>query len=60
MSEEGMCRVAHAMEEAAVRAERAADRIEQATLKLTYMLEDGYGSNALKLIELLEKVQVPE
>lgn len=45
------------LEEASKDAYRAADRIEEATRKLRELFEDGYGGNALKLIELLENMK---
>jgi len=42
------------MEAAAQQADRAADRMEAAAQRIAFLLEDGYGGNGLKLIELLE------
>lgn len=47
-------RAARRLEEATCSASRAADRMEAVAQRLAYMLEDGYGGNALRLIELLE------
>ena len=58
ISDEYMMKAAHRMEAAAEQATKAADRMEESVRKLSYMLEDGYGGNALKLIELLENVEV--
>lgn len=44
----------HRMEEAASRMDRAADRMESAAQRIAFLLEDGYGGNGLRLIELLE------
>lgn len=60
INEEQMWKAAHHMSEAAETAKRAADRIEEAVSRLAHMLEDGYGGNALRLIELLEKQQEQE
>jgi hypothetical protein len=46
------------MRDAANSSNLAADRIEQAVQRLGLMLEDGYGGNALKLIELLENAEI--
>ena len=56
--------------EAADRAHRAADRIEEATQRLAHMFEPGYGGATLRLLELLDaedgarlvqaKAEVPE
>ena len=54
MNDDQMWKVAHCMSEAADKASRAADRMEEAMRRLACMLEDGYGGNALRLIELLE------
>lgn len=59
MNEEQMWKAAHRMSEAADKAERAADRMEAATQRIAHMLEDGYGGNGLRLIELLEKHNEP-
>jgi len=52
---EGMHSAARRMENAADSAQRSADRIEQAVNQLKILLDDGYGNNACKLIELLSK-----
>ena len=59
LTDEGLSRTTARMTEAADRMERAADRIEAATHRLALMLEDGYGGNGLKLIELLESTTTP-
>ena len=51
-------RITHQIKESAEKAERAADRMEAAAQRMAVMLEDGYGGNALKLIELLERAEV--
>lgn len=56
---EEMSRAASRMESAAQDAYRAADRIEEATRKLQVLLEDGYGGNACRLIELLQDLKLP-
>jgi len=45
----------HRMESAAKKMSHSADRIENAVYKMTTLLADGYGNNASRLIELLEK-----
>ena len=49
-----MWRAVHRMEAAADRLSQAADRAEEAARRIAHMLEDGYGGNGLRLIELLE------
>jgi len=44
------------MQDAAERMSAAADRMEVAVQRFATMVEDGYGGNVPKLIELLEKV----
>ena len=56
---EEMMRAACIYRDAADKMEKAAERIEEAQRRLSIMLEDGYGSNALKLIELLERLPEP-
>jgi len=58
MNDESMWRAVHAMNDAAEKANRAANRIEEATQQLRVLFEDGYGGNALKLIELLDDGKV--
>jgi len=55
LTDEGLARSAGRMQDAAERMERAADRMEQAVQRLAGMVEDGYGGNVPKLIELLER-----
>lgn len=55
MSDESMWRAVHRMEAAAEQVRREADRIEEAVRRFAVLLEDGYGGNGLRLIELLEK-----
>lgn len=55
MSDEYMLKAAARMQDAAQTASAAADRMEQAVHRLACLLEDGYGGNGLRLIELLEK-----
>lgn len=43
------------MESAAERAQDAANRMEESARRIAFLLEDGYGGNGLRLIELLEK-----
>ena len=44
----------HRLEAAAQRMSDAAQQMEQAAQRIAYLLEDGYGGNGLRLIELLE------
>jgi hypothetical protein len=57
ISDEYMMKAAYRMESAAERAERAADRMEESERRMKMLFEDGYGSNALKLIELLTEME---
>ena len=43
----------HRIEEAADKASRAAETMENAAQRIAILLEDGYGGNGLRLIELL-------
>lgn len=45
----------HAMQAAADKISRAAQQMEDAANRIAFLLEDGYGGNGLRLIELLEK-----
>lgn len=54
MSDESMWKAVHRMEAAVDRLNQAADRAEEAARRLAHLLEDGYGGNGLRLIELLE------
>lgn len=60
VNEEAMRHAARQMESAAETANRAANRIEDAVQQLRVLFEDGYGGNALRLIELLEAQQVKD
>jgi len=44
----------HRMEDAADKMSQSADRMESAAQRIAALLEDGYGGNGLRLIELLE------
>ncbi len=57
LTDEGLAQTAGRMQEAADRMQQAAERMEAAAHRIALMLEDGYGGNGLKLIELLEKDQ---
>ena len=48
------------MESAADKMSQAADRMEHVTQQLTFLLADGYGNNACRLIELLEKQEAAQ
>lgn len=50
----------HRLEEAAQMMSSAADRMESAAQRIANLLEDGYGGNGLRLIELLENAKVEE
>ena len=57
LSNEELAKAAARMEQAADKAAQAAERVEAAAHRIALLLEDGYGGNGLKLIELLEKAQ---
>lgn len=59
ITDEGMARAAARMQEAADRMASAADRVETAVQRLAVMIEEGYGGNVPKLIELLEHPRAP-
>jgi hypothetical protein len=42
------------MEESAETARRAAESMSESVQRMSFMFEDGYGGNAIKLIELME------
>lgn len=50
----------HRIEESASKMAQAADRIEYAAQRIAVLLEDGYGGNGLRLIELLETANIKE
>jgi hypothetical protein len=58
MDNEQAWRAARYLSDAADRATRAADRLEEVCHKLTHLFEDGYGGNALRLIELMESKSI--
>ena len=60
MSDESMWKAVHRMEAAADQMARAAEQAEEAVRRLAHLLEDGYGGNGLRLIELLEAAQTEE
>jgi len=60
LDESNLWSIAHKIKESADKAERAAERMEAAAQRMAVMLEDGYGGNALKLIELLERAEQPK
>ncbi len=47
----------HRMEAAAEKASQAAQTMEHAAQRIAFMLEDGYGGNGLRLIELLANAE---
>lgn len=59
-TDEGQLRAAVIMRDAAEKAASAADRIETAVHRLGVMIEDGYGGNVPRLIELLERMESKE
>jgi hypothetical protein len=60
MSAEDAWKAARMLQDAADKAERAAYGVDSAVHDLKVMFEDGYGGNALRLIELLEKLELQE
>jgi coenzyme F420-reducing hydrogenase alpha subunit len=58
IDEESLRRIANRMEEAAETARRAAESISESVQRMSVMFEDGYGGNALKLIELMETEKI--
>lgn len=56
---EGADRAAIRLERAALSANSAADRLEEATRQIRFLTEDGYGNNVCRLIELLSKETSP-
>lgn len=54
MNDESIWRAVHRMEAAAESVSRAANQSEEAARRMAAMLEDGYGGNGLRLIELLQ------
>ena len=57
VSDEGQMRAAIIIRDAAAEMTRAADRMESASHRIGLLLEDGYGGNGLRLIELLDQAQ---
>lgn len=57
--DEMIIRASLRMQDAADKAERAAEKMEQAAHRIALLLEDGYGGNGLILIELLEARKTP-
>lgn len=55
MNEEQMWKAARAMSDAAETAQRSASTIDEAVRRIACLLEDGYGGNGIRLIELLEQ-----
>lgn len=53
MNEESLWPAVHRMEAAANKAANAASSMEDAARRIAHLLEDGYGGNGLRLIELL-------
>lgn len=54
MTDDSMWKAVHRVEAAADSVSRAADKMEEAARRIAHLLEDGYGGNGLRLIELLE------
>lgn len=57
MNEEIMLRTAGRMQDAADRASGASDRMEAAAIRMAHMLEEGYGGNGFRLLEVLEALK---
>lgn len=55
ITDEGQLYAARVMKEAADKAAYAAGVMEEAARRIAVLLEDGYGGNGVRLIELLEK-----
>lgn len=60
LTDENLWKAVHRLEAAADRMSQAADRAEEAARRIAVLLEDGYGGNGLRLIELLESAQLKE
>jgi len=58
ISDEYQMKAAGRMQDAAERMERAAATMEESARRIAHLLEDGYGGNGLRLIELLEKQNI--
>ena len=58
MDGDGLWRGVHRMEAAADKAQQAARAMESAAQRITQLLENGYGGNGLRLIELLEQARI--
>lgn len=54
---EAMTTAAYRMRDAAMEANRAADRLESVLHQLRLLTEDGYGNNVTTLIELLRETK---
>lgn len=48
----------HRMEAAAEKASQSAQMMENAAQRIAFLLEDGYGGNGVRLIELLSSAEV--
>ena len=59
LSDEGQMRAAIIMRDAAETAARAAATTEEAARRIAALLENGYGGNGCRLIELLEQAKTP-
>lgn len=59
ISDEGQKHAAHGMQQAAQQAATAIANLDSLTLRLEFLFKDGYGGNAIRLIELLERMQLP-
>lgn len=55
LSDETLWKAVHRMEAAADRIASAASQAEEAARRFAHLLEDGYGGNGIRLIELLEE-----
>ena len=56
--DEQLWKAVHRMEAAADKASQAAQTMEYAAQRIALLLEDGYGGNGLRLIELLSTAEV--
>ena len=59
MNDETLWKAVHRIEAAAERASAAAQQMETAAHRMGCLLEDGYGGNGLRLIELLDNYHRP-
>lgn len=53
--DEQIWKAVHRMEAAAEKASQSAQMMENAAQRIAFLLEDGYGGNGVRLIELLDR-----